>query len=101
MGAPATDQDFVGAELVVGDVAIGRVQAVLHDPISHRVRHLVARYGTPKTRRVAVPVEWVVRRGPQRVVLGVERRSLDQLAALDGYLTRPRPTQPAEVAGAS
>jgi hypothetical protein len=101
MGAPATDQDFVGAELVVGDVAIGRVQAVLHDPISHRVRHLVARYGTFTTRRVAVPVEWIVRRGPQRVVLGVERRSLDQLATLDGYLTRPRPLRPTEVAGAS
>ena len=75
----ANDTDLLGAEVSFGATPLGRVLGVLRDPLSHRVRHLVMRYG-PGQRRVAVPMEWVVRRGPGRVTLGVGTRSLDELA---------------------
>jgi hypothetical protein len=68
----------IGAELVFGTESIGHVLDVGYDPISHRVWRLISTYG-PHERRVAVPVEWVVRRTPTRVTLGVGTRSLDDL----------------------
>jgi hypothetical protein len=73
------DSDLLGAEVSFGATTLGRIQAVLRDPLSHRVRHLVMRYGAGQ-RRVAVPMEWVVSRGPGHVGLGVGTRSLDDLA---------------------
>jgi hypothetical protein len=73
------DVDLIGAEVVFGTTPIGHVVGVLRDPISHRVRRLLTSYG-PDGRRVAVPMEWVIRRTPSQVVLGVDARSLDDLA---------------------
>jgi hypothetical protein len=75
----ATDQDLVGAELVFGTTPIGQVLSVERDPVSHRVRRLLATYGDTG-RRVAIPLEWVVRRTSTSVTLGVGVRSLDDLA---------------------
>ena len=58
---------------------LGRVEGVLRDPESQRVRRLITRYG-PEARRVAVPMGWIVRRTPTRVVLAVGTRGLDDLA---------------------
>jgi hypothetical protein len=74
-----SDADLIGAEVAFGATPLGRIQAVLRDPLSQRVRHLVMRYGAGQ-RRVAVPMEWVVRRSRGRLVLGVGTRSLDDLA---------------------
>lgn len=74
-----SDSDFIGSEVTFGATLIGHIQSVLRDPVSQRVRHLVMPYGVGG-RRVAVPMEWVVRRSPARVVLGVGERSLDDLA---------------------
>jgi hypothetical protein len=71
--------DLIGAEVSFGATPLGRIQTVLRDPHSHRVRHLVMHYGASQ-RRVAVPMEWVVRRSPGRVALGVATCSLDDLA---------------------
>jgi hypothetical protein len=71
--------DLIGAEVAFGATPLGRIQAVLRDPLSHRVRHLGMRYGAGQ-RRVAVPMEWVVRRSPRHVTLGVGTRSMDDLA---------------------
>ena len=74
------DQDtLIGAEITFGATPIGRVQEVLRDPFSQRVRRLVTTYGA-SGRRVAVPMEWVTKRTPSRVELGVGARSLDDLA---------------------
>jgi hypothetical protein len=75
------DVDLIGAEVVFGTTPIGHVVGVQRDPISQRVRRLITSYG-PDNRRVAVPMEWVVRRTPSRVTLGVDVRSLDDLADL-------------------
>ncbi len=74
-----SDADLIGAEISFGATPLGRIQAVLRDPLSQRVRHLVMRYGAGQ-RRVAVPMEWVVRRSLGHVTLGVGTRSLDDLA---------------------
>ena len=74
-----SDADLIGAEVSFGATPLGHIQTVLRDPLSQRVRHLVMRYGAGQ-RRVAVPMEWVVRRTPGRVALGVGTRSLDDLA---------------------
>lgn len=76
---PTEDEQFIGAEIVFGATSIGHVLGVAHDPVSQRVRRLITSYG-PDGRRVAVPIEWVVRRTPSRVTLGVGTRSLDDLA---------------------
>jgi hypothetical protein len=74
-----SDADLIGAEVAFGATTLGRIQALLRDPHSQRVRHLVMRYGA-RQRRVAVPMEWVVRRTAGHVALGVGTRSLDDLA---------------------
>ena len=74
----ASDQHFIGAQVAFGSIRLGQVQGVLRDPLSHRVRYVVMRYGTGG-RRVAVPMEWVVRSTPGGLVLGVGTRSLDDL----------------------
>jgi len=72
------DQELIGAELVCGAESIGPILDVGYDPISHRVWRLIVTYG-PHQRRVAVPLEWVVRRTPTRVTLAVGSRALDDL----------------------
>jgi hypothetical protein len=81
MAMPATDTSddtLIGSEIAFGSTLIGRVLGVVRDPLSQRVRRLITAYG-PAARRVAVPMEWVVRRTPQRLVLAVGARSLDDL----------------------
>jgi hypothetical protein len=73
------DVDLIGAEMMFGTTPIGHVVGVLRDPNSQRVRRLLTSYG-PDSRRVAVPMEWVLRRTPSQVILGVDARSLDDLA---------------------
>jgi hypothetical protein len=68
----------MGAEITHRTTYIGRVEGLLRDPVSHRVWRLLTSYG-PTGRQVAVPIEWVVRRTPERVELGVGARSLDDL----------------------
>ena len=70
--------DFHGAELVFGNAVIGHVEGVQRDPVSHRIRRLITRYG-PHDRWVAVPMEWVVRSSPTRIELGVGTDSYDDL----------------------
>jgi len=78
--AQAVDRhSLLGAEIVFGPKLIGHVEAVVRDPLSGRVTKLVTTYG-PARRRVGVPMEWVVRRTPTRLVLGVGSVSLDDLA---------------------
>jgi hypothetical protein len=72
------DEDRTGAELVLGTASIGHVLGVRRDPVSQRVWRLIATYG-PHERRVAVPIEWVVRRTPTQVTLAVGIRALDDL----------------------
>jgi hypothetical protein len=72
------DEELMGAEITHGSTHIGRVEGLVRDPVSNRVWRLVTSYG-PAGRQVAVPIEWVVRRTPQRVELGVGTRSLDDL----------------------
>lgn len=81
--------DLVGSELVVGKTVIGRVEGVVVDPVSGRPRRLIARYGQAGGRRVAVPMEWVGRRGPGRVELGINPRSLEDLPDDGGPITYP------------
>jgi hypothetical protein len=75
------DADLIGDEIVFGATSIGHVLDVSRDPLSHRVRYLITAYG-PDGRRVAVPMEWVVRRSAGRVALAVGIRSLDDLATV-------------------
>ena len=76
---PSHDDEFVGAELTFGPTLLGHVEGVIRDPLSHRVRRLITSYGSPG-RRVAVPMEWVLKRSASRLVLVVGARSLDHLA---------------------
>ena len=71
-------EQLVGAEIFFGPTRIGQVEGVVRDPLSGRVRKVITTYG-PTNRRVAVPMEWVVKRSPSRLVLGVGVRSLDDL----------------------
>jgi hypothetical protein len=68
----------MGASITCGPTLIGQVEGLLRDPISHRVRRLITSYGVLR-RRVAVPIEWVVKRSASQLVLGVSARSLDDL----------------------
>ena len=71
----------MGAEITFGSAAIGHVEGLVHDPISHRVRRLITSYGSTG-RRVGVPIEWVVKRSPSQLELAVGVRSLDNLSDL-------------------
>ena len=73
------DGQFIGAEIMFRSTVIGQVEGLVRDPISQRVRRLITSYG-PSRRRVGVPMEWVVKRSADRLVLGVGVRSLDDLA---------------------
>jgi hypothetical protein len=73
-----TDAELLGAEITFGSTVIGHVEGLVRDPLSQRVWRLLTSYG-PSARHVAVPIEWVVRRTPHRVELGVGPRSLDDL----------------------
>jgi hypothetical protein len=84
MNTRQAEGDLLGAEVVVGTGVIGHVQGVVRDPVSQRVWRVVTRYGPAPGRQVAVPIEWIVRRSAQRLVLGVGTRSLDQLFDYDG-----------------
>jgi hypothetical protein len=76
---PPEDDKLMGAEIMFGRAHIGRVEGLVRDRVSSRVRRLITTYG-PAQRRVAIPMEWVVQRSPTRVVLGVGSVSLDDLA---------------------
>jgi PRC-barrel domain protein len=81
---------LIGAQIIFGSTPIGHVQSVQLDPVSDRVRRLVTTYGIAG-RRVAVPMEWVVRTTPGRVRLGVGAASLDDLAdqTEEAYVSLP------------
>lgn len=83
-----TDEDLLGAALLAGPTVVGPVTGLVHDAISGRVWRLIARYGPGRGRTVAVPMEWVVRRTPEHVVLGVNIASLDKLP---DYTERAQP----------
>lgn len=68
----------MGAEIMFGNMLVGHVEGLAHDPHSHRVRRLITSYGLT-VRRVGVPMEWVIQRSPARVVLAVGVRSLNDL----------------------
>jgi hypothetical protein len=74
---------WLGAEVALDGGGTGRVQGVLWDPVQPRVRSLVTEYADEagRTRRVAVPLSWVLDAEPGRVVLAVGARQLDQLPA--------------------
>jgi hypothetical protein len=74
----AYDAQLMGAELTFGSTLIGHVEGLIRDPISQRVRRLITSYGLNR-RRVGVPMEWVVKRSAERLVLAVGVRSLDDL----------------------
>ena len=72
------DSQLIGAEISFGPTLIGHVEGLVYDPISQRVRRLITSYGLNR-RRVGVPMEWVVKRTAERLVLAVGVRSLDDL----------------------
>ena len=61
MNGREVEDQLLSAEVVVGIGVIGRVEEVVCDPVSGRVRRLVTRYGSVSSRQVAVPIEWVAR----------------------------------------
>jgi hypothetical protein len=73
------DTQLMGAEITFGKTLIGHVEGLGRDPISKRVWRLVTTYGRTG-RRVGVPIDWVVKRSPTRLVLAVGTRSLDDLS---------------------
>ena len=75
----SADDDLLDAEITFDGARIGHVSGLVRDPISQRVRRPRTTYGAPR-REVAVAIEWVVRRTPTRLTLGVGARSLDDLA---------------------
>jgi len=77
--AATRDEQLIGAEITFGPTLIGHVEGLLRDPLSQRVRRLITSYGLTG-RRVAVPIEWVIKRSASRLELGVDARSLDDLA---------------------
>jgi hypothetical protein len=79
-GSTATnDEQLMGAEIMFGATLLGHVEGLGRDPLSHRVRRLITSYGLTR-RRVGVPMEWIIKRSPSRLVLGVGARSLNDLA---------------------
>jgi hypothetical protein len=79
METATRDGQLMGAEITFGSTLIGQVEGLVRDPISQRVGRLITSYG-PRRRRVGVPMEWVIKRSAERLVLGVGVRSLDDLA---------------------
>ncbi len=79
--APEAGDELIGAEITFGKTLIGHVEGLIRDPLSQRVRRLITSYGL-SGRRVAVPMEWVVKRSAPRLALGVGARSLDDLGDL-------------------
>ena len=79
METATIDVQLMGAEITFGATLMGQVEGLVRDPISQRVRRLITSYG-PGRRRVGIPMEWVVKRSAERLVLGVGVRSLDDLA---------------------
>ena len=75
------DEQLMGSEIMAGNTLLGHVEGLGRDPLSYRVRRLIMSYGL-NGRRVGVPMEWVIKRSPSRVVLGVDARSLNDLADL-------------------
>lgn len=86
---PTHDGQLMGAEIVFGSTLLGHVEGLCRDPFSHRVRRLITSYG-PDRRRVGVPLEWVVKRSPTRLVLAVGARALNDLADWASPLVAPR-----------
>ena len=82
-------EQLMGAEIMFGNTLVGHVEGLGRDPLSHRVRRLITSYGLIG-RRVGVPMEWVIKRSPSRVVLGVGVRSLNDLA---DWASPERPSQ--------
>jgi hypothetical protein len=76
--APAAGDELIGAEITFGKTLIGHVEGLIRDPLSQRVRRLITSYGL-SGRRVAVPMEWVVKRSAKALVLAVGPSSLDHL----------------------
>jgi hypothetical protein len=72
------DSQLMGAEISFCPTLIGHVEGLAYDPISQRVRRPITSYGLNR-RRVGVPMEWVVKRSAERLVLAVGVRSLDDL----------------------
>jgi hypothetical protein len=72
------DAQLMGAEIAFGSTVLGHVEGLVRDPLSNRVWRVLTSYG-PGLRRVAVPMEWVVRRSPTRLDIGVGAASLDDL----------------------
>lgn len=72
------DADLVDSELFLAGTRIGLVVGLQRDPVSQRVRRIVTSYGS-LGRQVAVPIDWVMRRGRGMLVLGVDVRLLDDL----------------------
>jgi len=72
------DSQLMGADITFGSTLIGHVEGLVRDPLTQRVRRLVTSYGLTG-RRVAIPMEWIVKRSGSHVVLGVGVRSLDDL----------------------
>ena len=75
------DEQLMGSEIMAGNTLLGHVEGLGRDPLSYRVRRLIMSYGL-NGRRVGVPMEWVIKHSPSRVVLGVDARSLNDLADL-------------------
>jgi hypothetical protein len=73
------DEPLIGVEIKFGPTLLGHVEGVVRDRVSSRVRSVITTYG-PAQRRVAVPMEWVVRHTPTGLDLGVGSLSLDDLA---------------------
>jgi hypothetical protein len=90
-GAREGNGDLPGADIVAGTAVVGQVLGILRDPLSQRVTRLITRYGAGYGRQVAVAIEWIVRRGPRRLVLGVGTRSMDDLPH---YVLAPQPSRP-------
>jgi hypothetical protein len=74
----SNDRQLMRAEITFGPTLIGHVEGLAYDPIWLRVRRLITSYG-PTRRRVGGPMEWVVKRSAERLVLAVGVRSLDDL----------------------
>ena len=53
------DENLPGTAIVVPGDVVWQVQAVLRDPVSRRIRYLIARYGgkVGAGRRLALPME--------------------------------------------
>jgi len=78
-----SDEAFVtirrGQRVLCSDGPIGRVDMVLVDAQTGRVRHLVVRRGLLFSRNVAVPADWVSTITPDAVLLEASREAIAHL----------------------